>query len=163
MRCATYRIDQASLIAALTDPVLLVRYQAQTAEEVKSLADRALIRHLKAIDGLIGRVLVSGFESLARNDLAAADALLSELFAVATWNGWELPIEPLGEEEAAVEGLPRGIFGADGARDNAGLWLLDHRTLALCRDRVAGEDADIDHHKQFHEPGQPCSGGGCGL
>ncbi len=41
------------------------------------------------------RVQVEGFEQVARHDLAGSDELLSDLFAVATFHGWELPIEPI--------------------------------------------------------------------
>ena len=164
MRVTCYRIDPPSLIEALTDPALLTRYQDQTVQEVKSLADRALLGHLKRMSGLTSQVQAHGFEAVARHDLAGADALLTELFAVATWHQWDLPIEALGEQDLPLDGLPRGLLAADAAPDNAGLWLVDGRTLALARDRKAGDDADLDHHKQFHEPGHSCGGPatGCG-
>lgn len=162
MHCTCYRIDPPSLVAALTEPVLLARYQEQTAEEVRSLADRALLRHLKRMSTLASQVMAHGFETVARHDLEGADALLTELFSVATWHGWALPIEDLGTQDLPVEDLPRGLLAADATPDNARLWLLDGRTLALSRDRAAGEEADLEHHKQFHEPGHACGSDACG-
>ncbi len=161
MRCTCYRIDPPSLVSALTDLDTLVRYQDQLAAEVKTLADRALIRHLKRMSTLASQVQAHGFEVVARHDLEGADALLTDVFANATWYGWNLPIESLGEQDLPVDGLPRGLLAADATPDNARLWLLDGRTLALSRDRAAGEEADLDHHKQFHDPGHQCGTGSC--
>lgn len=162
MRCSCYRIDPPSLVDALTQPSLLARYQEQAAEEVKSLADRALLRHLKRMSTLASQAMASGFDTLARRDLEGADALLTELFTIATWHGWELPIESLGEQDLPTDDLPRGLLAADTATDNARLWLVDGRTLALRRDRDSGNEADLEHHKQFHDPGHQCGTGACG-
>ena len=162
MRCSCYRIDPPSLVSALTEVPFLARYQEQSATEVKSLADRALLRHLKRMSTLASRAMSEGFENLARQDLEGADALLTEVFAVATWHGWDLPIEVLGEQDLPVEELPRGLLAADQTPDNARLWLWDGRTLALSRDRASGNEADLEHHKQFHEPGHTCGTDSCG-
>jgi hypothetical protein len=143
MRCTTYRIDPPSLVAALTSLETLNRYQETVAEEVKSLADRALVKHLRRMSTLASAAMAHGFESLARVDLPGADELLTELFAVGTWHQWELPIERLAEEDLAVEDLPRGLLAADIGQESAKLWLLDGRTLALSRSRESGDEAEL--------------------
>ena len=139
MRCHCYHVDQPSLLTALTDEALIAKYQSAIGDEIPSLADRALIRFLRKQITLATRALSEGFDRLAEQDTAAADELLTDLFAVATWHGWELPIESLGERELPVEEIPRGLLGADTASDGAKLWVVDHETIALSRDRVADE------------------------
>ena len=139
MRCHCYHIDQPSLLTALTDEALIAKYQSTIGDEIPSLADRALIRFLRKQITLANRALSEGFDRLAEQDTAAADELLTDLFAVATWHGWELPIESLGERDLPVEEIPRGLLGADTASDGAKLWVIDHETIALSRDRVADE------------------------
>ena len=139
MRCHCYHIDQPSLLTALTDEALIAKYQSTIGDEIPSLADRALIRFLRKQITLANRALSEGFDRLAEQDTAAADELLTDLFAVATWHGWELPIESLGERDLPVEEIPRGLLGADTASDGAKLWVIDHETIALSRDRVADD------------------------
>jgi hypothetical protein len=146
MLCQCYRIDPPSLLAALTDEPMLLRYQETLALELPSLAEQSLIRHLRRLTGLASQVQVDGFENLARADLQAADELLSDLFAVATFHGWELPLEDLGASEQVVDDLPRGLLGADRHPDSARLWLLDGSTLALSRTRAVRDDIDLSSH-----------------
>ena len=141
MRCTCYRIDPPTLVSALTDAETLNRYQEAIATEVKSLADRALVKHLKRMSGLASQVLAAGFETVARNDLPGADELLTDVFAVGTWHRWDLPAENLGEQELPVDDLPRGLLAADAGSESAQVWLLDGRTLALCRSRESGDEA----------------------
>lgn len=146
MRCTCYRTDPPSLVAVLTDPETLNKYQEAVATEAKSLADRALVKHIKRMSTLASQAMAVGFETLARTDLAGADELLTDLFAVGTWHGWELPIESLGEQELPVDDLPRGLLAADTGTESARLWMLDGRTIALCRSRQAGDEADLPQH-----------------
>jgi hypothetical protein len=44
MRCFCYRVDQPSLMVALTDEAVLTRYQNALSDELPSLADRGLVR-----------------------------------------------------------------------------------------------------------------------
>ena len=145
MLCTCYRTDPPSLVAVLTEITTLERYQETLSSETKALADRALIRHLKRMSTVASQAMAVGFDTLARTDLAQADELLTEVFAVATWHGWELPIESLGEQELPVDDLPRGLLAADVGTESAQLWMLDGTTLALCRSRKAGDEADTPH------------------
>jgi hypothetical protein len=146
MLCLTWRTSLPDLVAALTDAAMLARYQDAVAEELPSLADRALAKHLRRMTTLASRALGGGFEALARDDLQAADELLSDVLAVATFRGWELPIEPQGERELDVDGLPRGLMAADRAADSARVWVLDPVTIALARSREAGDLVDLSAH-----------------
>lgn len=146
MRCTCFRIDPPSLLAALADPDLLKRYQQALSDELPSLADRALVRYLRRLSTLASRALAEGFDRVAEDDRVAADALLTDLFAVATYRNWPLPIDALGERDLPVEELPRGLLGADDSTDGAKLWLIDDETLALTRDREADDVADLGGH-----------------
>ncbi len=141
MRCACFRTDPPVLLAALSDAALVQRWLDQTADEVKGLADRALVDHIRGLTRIACEVLGDGFERVAERDPHAADALLSDLFAVATWHQWDLPIEALGDLDLPVEDLPRGLLAADQAREGAHVWLLDDHTVAIARVRVAGAQA----------------------
>jgi hypothetical protein len=146
MLCTCFRTDPATLIAALTSTDTLVRYQEAVAEEIPGLADRAMLKHLRRMSTHVARALAGGFDSLARDDVAAADELLSDLVAVGTYRGWDLPLEPLGEREVAVEGSPRGLLGADRGAESARVWLIERSLLALSRSREAGDAADVSSH-----------------
>ena len=146
MRCHCYHVEQPSLLTALTDEAFITRYQSAIGDELPSLADRGLVRFLRKQTTLATRALTDGFDRLAEQDTAAADSLLTDLFAVATWHGWELPIESLGERDLPVEELPRGLLGADTAIDGAKLWVIDHETIALSRDREADEVPHMEGH-----------------
>jgi hypothetical protein len=139
MQCACFRLDPPALVNALTDGDFLARYLADIGAELPGLADRGMVNHLRRMSTLASRVLSSGLERLAAEDPAAADALLSDLFAVATYRGWPLPVSALGLRELAVEALPRGLLGVDQAADGARLWLVDPETLALARTRESDE------------------------
>jgi hypothetical protein len=146
MRCTCFRIDPPSLLAALSDEAFIARYQGALADELPGLADRALVRHLRRLSTIASRAVAGGFDRLAEADPGAADELLTDLFAVATWRAWPLPLEQLGERDLPVEGLPRGLLGQDAGSDGAKLWLLDDETLALCRDREADTEAEMGGH-----------------
>src|SRR5262249_33035995 len=136
--------------SALTDAEALARWQDAAAAELPALADRAMVRHLKKLSAAVSRAQAEGFERLAEAEPALADALLTDLLAVATFHGWDLPLTALGEEELDVEELPRGLLGEDVSPDSARVWLLDRETIALARTREAGE------------PEPPTPGAGCG-
>jgi hypothetical protein len=144
MQCSCFRIDPPTLVATLTEGGFLARYLADLGSELPGLADRGMVSHLRRMSTLASRVLASGLERLAAEDPASADALLSDLFAVATYRGWALPAHALGLRELAVEALPRGLLGADQAADGARIWLVDPETLALARTREADELSERD-------------------
>ncbi len=146
MRCFCYRVDQPSLMAALTDEALLTRYQSTIGDELPALADRGLVRFLRNQSTLVSRALSDGFDRLAEQDIAAADSLLTDIFAVATYHNWFLPLEALGERDLPVEELPRGLLSADISTDGAKLWVIDEDTIALTRDREADEQPDMSTH-----------------
>jgi len=148
MRCQLFRTDPPTLLAALTQETMLVRYQECLAAEIPSLAEQTLIRHLRRLTGYASQVLSSGFETLARNDIQAADELLSDIFAVATFHGWDLPLESLGESDQELDDLPRGLLGADRDPDSARIWLLDGATVALSRARTVTDKVDMTGHNR---------------
>jgi len=150
MRCFTYRTDIPALLSALTDAEAINRWHTAVADEMPGLADRAMIKHLKQLSTAATRAQVEGFDRLAEADPALADALLSDLFAVATFHNWDLPITALGEEDVPVDDLPRGLLGEDISPDSARVWLVDRDTVALARAREPGE------------PEAPTPGGSCG-
>ena len=146
MRCTCYRVHLPELLASLTDPESLAKYQGTIGDEIPSIADRAMIRHLRRMSTFASRALADGFDALAQADVAGADELLSDMFAVATYHGWALPAESLGELDLPVEELPRGMLGADRSVDSARVWMVDQRTIALSRSREAGETAEMGSH-----------------
>lgn len=137
IRCECFHGDLPALIAALTDPDLISRWQDAAAAELPRLADRRLAEHLRALDRVAAMLRTEGIDIVAQRDPAAADAWLTDAVAVATWHRWELPLESLGERDLAIEGLPRGLIAADRSRDGAGLWVIDETTIALARWREA--------------------------
>lgn len=144
MLARLYRTDVPALVAALGDPAMLVRYLQAVAEETPACADRALLAHLRRLNAIAGMVQAQGLQDAARADAARVDELLTDIFAVATWKGWELPAADQGEADFDPAGLPRGLLGSDPGRDGAGLWVADPATVALVRGRQA--DARPEWH-----------------
>jgi hypothetical protein len=145
MLCTCFRTDPPTLVAALTDRDFLARYLDDISTELPGLADRGMVIHLRRMSTLASRVQANGLEGLASQDAGAADELLTDLIAVATYRGWTLPMTPLGEREMAVEGLHRGLLGADAAKDGMQLWLVDPETIALARSRESDELTEISN------------------
>lgn len=135
MLVRVFRTDPASLVAALTEPAMLARYQQQVADELPSLADPTLVKALRRLAATAQHAIMRGFEEVARTDLPSADELLTDVFAVATWHGWELPIEDHGEQDLPLDGLPRGLLAADANPEGAHLWMIDGTSVALARAR----------------------------
>lgn len=145
MRAELYRTDPAALVEALAAPEVLNRYLAAQEAEMPALADRPLLAHLRRLSTLARRVLAGGLTALAKADPAAADELLTDICAVATWHGWELPLVRAGEVDIGPEAR-RGLLGADPGREGACLWVLDHGRIALARARASGDDAEWRPH-----------------
>jgi hypothetical protein len=154
MRFDIYRTDPATLIEALASEGIVRQYLAAQEAELPSIADRGLAAYLRRLNTAAARTLGSGITVLAKQDAAIADALLSDLLAVATWHGWELPLERQGERELDPQGLQRGLLGSDPGVEGATVVVIDHAHVGLARAREAGETADWHHH---HPRGEGCS------
>ncbi|MBA3845944.1 MAG: hypothetical protein H0X45_04795 [Planctomycetes bacterium] len=141
MRCACYRVDVPTLLAALSADEMIERYARNLADELPSLADRSLAQLLRRFARIAGQAMAGGFDALAASDRANADALLTDIFAVATWHRWEIPAESTGEQDLPVDELPRGLLGADVSTGGASLWLIDDQTVALARARAVDRAA----------------------
>lgn len=139
-----WRCDPPALVAALTDPVLLVRYQESLAAEHEISAEADMAAHQRRMHALAGRALVDGFDALARRDALAADTLLTDLLAVATWRGWELPLDSVPPPAVPPTELPSGLLGTGAAAEGACAWLLDGASVALCRGRAARAEVRRD-------------------
>ncbi len=146
MRAHVFRTDPPALVQALTSTEWLTRYQDLLTADAGVCAEREMLGHLRRMGTLAGRAATDGFDTLARQDRTAADALLTDLFAVATWHQADLPVSPLGELEVDVSDLPAGLLGADTTSGAARLWQLDGTTIALTRDRVVGDTVRLDGH-----------------
>ncbi|MFM2091697.1 MAG: hypothetical protein RLZZ127_2186 [Planctomycetota bacterium] len=147
MDCLVLRADHAALVAALTGPDALDRYQERIQAETGSLADKGMLAHVRTMARLAAEARTAGFDTVAARDRAAADGLLTDLLAVALWHGDTLPAERLGEAPFDPAGRPRGLLGADRSADGAGLWRADDGTLRFARIRETGEYEDVcrDH------------------
>ncbi|MFM2090812.1 MAG: hypothetical protein RLZZ127_1301 [Planctomycetota bacterium] len=147
MDCLVLRADPAQLIAALTAPETLERYQERLQSESASLADKGMIAHVRTMARLAAAAQVGGIDALAASDRQAADGLLTDLLAVSLWHGDPLPVERLGESPFDPAGRPRGLLGADRNADGAGLWRADDGTLRFARIRETGDYEDVcrDH------------------
>ncbi|MCK6488509.1 MAG: hypothetical protein L6R48_09305 [Planctomycetes bacterium] len=146
MLASLFRAEVPVLVAALSAPALLARYQGELAEERAISAERSLAEHLQRMSRLAGQAVAEGFEVLARDDRAGADLLLTDLFAVATWRGWELPVEALGGQELDAAGLVAGLLASGTVAEGAALYHLDAGTLALVRGRAAAGEVLREGH-----------------
>jgi len=140
VRATVFRCDVATLIAALSATDLVQRWMEQQEIEVKSIVERALITHIRHLTMVASRIHGEGLDRVAAHDCAAADAFLSDAFAVATWHGWELPITTLGDLDMPLETRPRGLLGADRSSEGAQVWLIDRQTVAIARNRVVSDE-----------------------
>lgn len=145
MKCECFRADIPDVIAALTDAANIEKWRASVVDELPRTADRGLAEHLRSLDKTASHLLVHGLDVVAAQDVAALDAWLTDMFAVATWNNWPIPVTKLGEIEASIENLPRGLLAADVSRQGAGLWLVTDDHIALARWRESSIEVSGGH------------------
>ena len=146
MRCRLYRAEIDELIAALTDPALLERYGEHLQRDEQGAAEPAYQRLMQQMQVLAQRAASNGFDSVVQEDRGAADALLTDVFAVATWEHWSLPVQDEGEDDCDLDGATRGLLGADDQRGGAELYRFGDGRLALRRSREVGDDSDMREH-----------------
>lgn len=146
MRCDCFQGDPATVAKALADSVVVASWQAHTASELPSLADGRLIAHLKRLVQIASGIQTIGLAGVQASDAAGVDAWLSDAFALATWEGWDLPVTRLGKREVDLAERPRGLFGVDSSTDGVTLVVIDTDVIALGRNREADERADLSQH-----------------
>jgi hypothetical protein len=126
--------DPAAVINVLVSAENLNRYVAWLEHDAGSQAEasqHAMARHMT---GMVSRIGAEGLEAVAAADRPAIDALLTDVFAVATWHGWALPVTPEADSEVSLDGWQRGLLGADANQHGAVLYCQGQR-LALRRSR----------------------------
>jgi hypothetical protein len=132
MRATCFVGDLRHLAHCLTAPTLLSAYQETLAAEMPGLADRGMAAHLRRMATLAAAASADP----GAVDPGDADSLRTDVFAVACWQGWELPVVARGEVEVDPAAA-RGLAGRDRAPDGAGLWVLGPDRLAFARVRTA--------------------------
>ena len=135
-----YRADSAGLLAALVDADTLGRYSATLEAAGGSQAEAGQVAFTRRMLGMVARIGAEGVDGLARDDRAGLDALLTDIFAVATWHRWPLPVARLDPGETDLDRAQRGLLGAEAEPQGAALYVLDEETVALRRWR---DDQDI--------------------
>lgn len=140
-----YRVDPNVLVQAITAESVLLPYMQTLEEERSSIVDRELVGHLGRLQRVLARVMTAGLEVAAADDQEGADCLLTDILAVATWNGWHLPVEELDASGYGVpEGRPTGFLGTGATGSGASVWVEgDH--VVLARNRNASTEADEAH------------------
>jgi hypothetical protein len=147
VRAERYRGALADLINALSAGELLQRFIDQLTDELPRCGDADLLRHMRWLLVQARMLQAEGLEHRAALDRAALDALLCDLFAVATWLGWPLPVSRDGDCELPLEPLPRGLLGADDCAQGVLVFQLpDDGGFALCRHRRADRVGDLSEH-----------------
>lgn len=142
-----YRADSTELLNRLAEGELLARYVQALEAEAGSLAEAPQLAFGRRMLGLVARLGAEGVEQVASTDRAGLDALLTDVFALATWHRWPLPVEPLPPGEVDLEHAQRGLLGAETEGQGAVLYVIDEQTVALRRSR---DDQDIALREREH-------------
>lgn len=130
-----YRCDTAALMAHLLSAETLSAYSAFIEADDGSQAEAGQLAFGRRMLSVVAKIGAHGVEGVASQERSALDALLTDCFAVASYQGWDLPVESLGVQEVATEGLQRGLLGAENDAHGAGLFLIDEATIGLRRSR----------------------------
>jgi len=130
-----YRGDSAEVMASLLDGRLLEAYAEYIHRNSGNHAEAGQLGFDKRMLRLLARLGAEGVDGVASNDRAGLDALLTDCFAVATWQRWPLPIEPAGTRTVEVAELQRGLLGSEREGQGAALYLIDEGTIGLRRSR----------------------------
>ncbi len=140
-----YRVESREyLLSCLVSSPMLHAYQQYLTEERASLVDAALIRHLEHLRQALQRLMLEGLSACSGSHLGDIDQVLTDIFAVATWNGWQVPVLPptlhtLPEPRPACGLLASGEVGS-----GAHVWFHANH-IFLSRDREIDRIADTGH------------------
>jgi len=146
MHCRIFRGEREPLLAKLLDAELLDRYGQYLQEQSGALAEPALATYVKQMQAMVARLASVGVDEVRSEDPAGLDALLTDCFAVATWNDWDLPVRDVGEDDCELDGAQRGLLGYDDSEGGAELYVLGDDRIALCRAREVGGGSDLRQH-----------------
>ncbi len=133
--CDCFRADSTDLLNHLAEGSLLSRYVEWLQASNAYQAEATQIAFSRRMLELVSRLAAEGVEGVAANDRASLDALLTDVFATATWHRWPLPVEALGSREIDPDQVQRGLLGAEREDQGAVLYVVDEETVALRRSR----------------------------
>ena len=146
--CEMFRCD-GDLVSALLDPSMTNAYTSALEQEVHQLAEQSLRDHLRQMHRVLAALGAAGVDACRAQMPAELDALLTDIFAVASWHGWQLPVEHLGQHRKDLSQAQRGLLGYDASTGGAELYRCDETLVALVRDRSIDVDGGlVDPHAQ---------------
>ncbi|TVR43098.1 MAG: hypothetical protein EA402_10240 [Planctomycetota bacterium] len=145
MECFTLDSGPEALIAQLASESCLQAYIQVSTEELAGVVEPSLMRHLRQMQDCLQQIMGGGFEVAVASNRQGMDLLLTELLALGTWHGWELPLQA-----AAVRDLPQpapasGLLGTDAQGEGARCW-LQGELVWLSRCREVTDQADMSQH-----------------
>lgn len=147
---ALHDADSQRVIDCLLSAETIHAYHLQTESEFAQIVEPSLMRHLRIMQQTAQQIMSGGVELVIAQERSSVDLLLTELFALATWHGWPLPVKAQGEK-VLPPSLPRsGLLGTDARGDGAVLW-LDQGVIYLSRSRMVSDQADMTHHWSGHD------------
>jgi hypothetical protein len=144
--CDCFRADSTALLNHLVDGSLLARYADWLQASNASQAEATQVAFSRRMLELVTRLGAEGMEGVAAHDRAGLDALLTDVFATATWHRWPLPIEAIGSREIDPERAQRGLLGSECEAHGAVLYVVDEDTVALRRSRNHAEIQLVPKH-----------------
>lgn len=138
-----FTADRAELVRALTTAPVLDRYRAWLDIDLATQAEadqQQLVRQHQAA------IMLLGASDPMTSREPTVDALLTDILAVATWEGWPLPLRDQMAGEVDIGAFPHGLLGLVSAGEGAVLCDLGDDRWALVRARNVGEQADMQTH-----------------
>ena len=124
------------MVQWLSSEGVIARYLEESGLELGSLVEEPLVKHIRCLHVTVRQIQTQGFTAACERDRGMVDALLTDIFAWATFQQWrDLPVA-IGEEgELPLEVVQRGLLGADMADQGALLFIPEGNVIALCRQR----------------------------
>ena len=137
------------LVSALASPDIQRRYAEALDQELPHIVEPGLKQFNRQQRQRVDELAMYGYDAQLQQAPQQLDELLTDCFAIATWNRWPLPVKHLGQEPCQMTEQVQGLLGNQVSPQGASVFCFDNQRIALVRQRVAG--LDIDHPCQPSE------------
>lgn len=132
-------------IHALLSAEILMQYSEHSTAELAQIVEPALMQHVRKMQNIAQQILTAGAEMVCEQDREGVDALITEVVALGTWCGWNLPLEKAAPPANPIPLPVSGLLQTGVSSEGATLWAVDDK-LFLSRSREVSGTADMTHH-----------------
>ena len=137
--------DSQQTIHALLSAELLMQYSEFSVGELAQIVEPSLMQHVRRMQNLAQQVLTAGVEIVCEKDREGVDLLLTEIVALGTWCGWNLPLEKTAPPAHPLPLPTSGFLQTGASSEGATLWAIEDQVY-LSRSREVTDTADMSEH-----------------